>query len=351
MAIPSFGDDVMRYRPRLFPLALTALVLLSGAAAANDSTGFQGTGGIELSVSEDIRMLSEDLRIGLDAIQVSYVFRNVTDHPVDTLVVFPLPDLDLSRGLTAPNWGFPADGSDFLGFTLWVDGRPVVAHLERRAFFQGREVTRELAEAGALDLAPWRPGGYDEQVKAIPAAALERLRRDGLIQPGEDENTPQWVLQTRYHWRQIFPPGVDVQVRHAYRPFVGNAIIGKATEVDGRTVVGRRIGDETGGETDRYCLDARTRRALAAVESRTPADTMAYSAAEIEYILTTARNWRGPIGRFRLTLDKGEPDNILSLCWSGLKKVGPTTFESVIEDFVPDRDIRLLIFVRARNTP
>ncbi|WP_109117639.1 DUF4424 family protein [Azospirillum sp. TSO22-1] len=338
-------------RGLLSPLALMAALLLSGPAAANDSTGFQGTGGIELSASQDIRMLSEDLRIGLDEIRVSYVFRNVADHPVDTLVVFPLPDLDLSRGLTAPNWAFPTESPDFLGFQLWVDGRPLVPQLERRAFFQGREVTRDLEAAGALDLAPWKPGGYDGQVKAIPPAALERLRRAGLIRSGEDENTPQWVLRTRYHWRQIFPPGVNVQVRHAYRPFVGNALIGKAAEVDGRTVVGRLVGDGTSADADRYCLDAGTRRALTAAENRTPAGAMAFTAAEIEYILTTARNWRGPISRFRLTLDKGEPDNILSLCWTGLKKVGPATFESVVDDFVPDRDIRLLIFVRAKSRP
>ncbi|MBP2312577.1 DUF4424 family protein [Azospirillum soli] len=341
----------MRNRCFLFPLALTTALLLSGPAVANDSTGFQGTGGIELSASEDIQMMSEDLRIGLDEIRVSYVFRNVGDRPIDTLVVFPLPDLDLSQGLTAPNWGFPAEGPDFLGFRLWVDDRPLAPQLERRAFHQGQDVTREIEAAGALNLVPWKPGGYDEQVKAIPAAALERLRRAGLIQSGEDENTPQWVLRTRYYWRQTFPPGMDVRVRHAYRPFVGNALIGKATDIDGRTAVGRLVGDETGKGTDRYCLDDGTKRALAAVERRNPNDMMPFSAAEIEYIVTTARNWRGPIGRFRLTLDKGAPENILSLCWNGLKKVGPTTFESVIDDFVPDHDIRLLIFVRTKNQP
>lgn len=336
---------------RTWRALLAAALLLAGPAKANDSTGFQGTGGIELSASPDIRMLSEDLRIGLDEIQVSYVFRNVGDRPVDTLVVFPLPDLDLSQGPTASNWDFPEKGADFLGFRLWVDGRPLTPELERRAFFQNKEVTRELEAVGALALVPWGAESYDEQVKAIPADALERLRRAGLIQAGEDENTPQWVLRTRYHWRQTFPPGVDVRVRHAYRPFVGNALIGKATEVDGRRVVGRRIGEDPANEPDRYCLDDTTRRALAAVEKRDSKNAMPFAAAEIEYILTTARNWRGPIGRFHLTLDKGAPENILSLCWTGLKKTGPTTFESVIDDFVPEHDLRLLVFVRTKTPP
>lgn len=333
-----------------FPLILAAAFLLfPGAAAANDSTGFQGTTGIELSSTDDIQMVEEDLRIGLDEIRVSYVFRNVGNHPVETMVVFPLPDLDLSRGSTEPNWAFPSRNQDFLNFKLWVNDRPLTPTLERRAFHQGKEVTRELEAAGALDMGPWKAGDYDEQAKALSASALERLRRVGLIQEGEDQNTPQWLLRTRYFWKQIFPAGEDVRVRHVYKPFVGSALLGKVTEVNGRTVVGRFVGEEENPGGDRYCLDDGTRRALAAVQSRSPKEAMPFSAAEIEYILTTARNWRGPIGRFHLTLDKGVPENILSLCWNGLKKTGPTTFESTIADFVPDRDIRLLVFVRSKG--
>ncbi|WP_448189165.1 DUF4424 family protein [Azospirillum sp. sgz301742] len=335
-----------------FPFVLAAAFLLhSGVAAANDSTGFQGTTGIELSSTNDIRMVAEDLRIGLDEISVSYVFRNVSDHPVETMVVFPLPDLDLSLGSTAPNWGFPSEGHDFLNFRLWINDRPLTPTLERRAFHQGKEVTRELEAAGALDLVPWARGGYDEQAKALSASALAGLRRAGLIQEGEDENTPQWQVRNRYFWRQTFPAGEDVRVRHVYKPFVGHALLGKVTEVDGRTVVGRFVGDKENPGGDRYCLDDGTRRALAAVQNRSSKDAMPFSAAEIEYIVTTARNWRGPIGRFHLTLDKGAPENMLSVCWNGLKKTGPTTFEATVADFVPDRDIRLLVFVREKSPP
>jgi hypothetical protein len=67
---------------------------------------------------------------------------------------------------------------------------------------------------------------------------------------------------------------------------------------------------------------------------------------EIAYVLTTGANWHGPIGRFRMTLDKGRPENILSLCWSGLRRTGPTRFEFEARDWTPDRDVRLLILAR-----
>lgn len=335
----------MLRRLSVLVLYLLLAVLLPAAARANDSTGFQTTTGIELATTDAIRMVSEDLRIGLAAVRVDYVFRNVTADPVETLVAFPLPDLDLSQGYTAPNWNFPVRGDDFLGFRLWIDGAETRPALERRAFLGDREVTEEVATAGALGFVPWAGADYDALAAALDPQAAARLRAAGLLAAGETDDTPQWTLRTKYWWRQTFPPGRDVAVRHEYRPFVGQAIIGRASETDARGPVGRLIGDDPAG-ADRYCLDAGTRRALAAAEAREPGHPMPFIAAELAYILTTARNWRGPIGRFRLTLDKGDPANILSLCWDGLRKTGPTTFESVKQDFVPDRDIRLLLFVK-----
>ncbi|PWC88893.1 hypothetical protein TSH100_06730 [Azospirillum sp. TSH100] len=334
-------------------LAILFLPMMGEDASANDSTGFQGTGGIELTRTDVIEMRSEDLSIGMDEIRVSYVFRNVSDHPVETLVAFPLPDLDLSPGLTASAWTFPKPADDFLDFRLWIDDRPVRPSLERRAIFQGRDVTATVEAAGALGMTPWAPGAYDGYARTLDPAALARLRDAGLIRNGDDDNNPQWTLRTRYFWTQTFPPGRDVRVRHVYRTFLGHSLLGDVNEIDGRGVVGRLVGEVTGTVNatgdDRYCLDAATRRTVATVQAKYPPPAMPYGAAEIEYILTTARNWRGPIGRFHLTIDKGAPENIVSLCWNGLIKTGPTTFESTITDFVPDRDIRLLLFVRGKT--
>jgi hypothetical protein len=307
---------------------------------ANDSTGFQSTTGIQLSSTADIRMQSEDLYISPTQIRIDYDFHSVADHPVTTLVVFPLPDLDLSQGLTAPNWAFPADRSNFLDFQVSVDGSPITARLERRAFFKGKDVTREVSAEGALEMAPWLPGAYERQASALPAAALAQLRRDGLIAAGEDPDTPQWHLRTRYFWTQTFPPGADVRMHQTYRPFVGTALIGHVADVSGRKVVGRLVGRDA-PTADRYCVDPATRRVLAAAQKR---QALAGQVAELEYILTTATNWLGPIGRFHLTIDKGKPANIVSLCWPGLRKTGPTTFEWTGTNFVPRRDIALLIF-------
>jgi hypothetical protein len=65
-------------------------------------------------------------------------------------------------------------------------------------------------------------------------------------------------------------------------------------------------------------------------------------------VLVTGNNWKGPIGHFRLTLDKLKPGNGLSLCWEGqLAKTGPATFESRRDNFAPGSDIKLLVLQKA----
>ena len=64
----------------------------------------------------------------------------------------------------------------------------------------------------------------------------------------------------------------------------------------------------------------------------------------IEYVLTTGGNWAlGTIGDFKLTIDKGEPDNLVSFCGENVRKTGPTTFEMTAKDYYPERDIEILI--------
>jgi hypothetical protein len=73
------------------------------------------------------------------------------------------------------------------------------------------------------------------------------------------------------------------------------------------------------------------------------------TAYALSYVLRTANSWAGPIGKFRLTLDKGDTGNVISLCASGVKKTGPTTFVVEKTDYTPDRDLEILIVVPQQN--
>ena len=63
----------------------------------------------------------------------------------------------------------------------------------------------------------------------------------------------------------------------------------------------------------------------------------------IGYILSSGANWKGPIKDFRLVVDKGSIDNLVSFCMNGVKKIGPTQFEVRKTNFEPTRDLNILI--------
>jgi hypothetical protein len=136
-----------------------------------------------------------------------------------------------------------------------------------------------------------------------------------------------------YYWTQKFPAGKTVVVEHTYKPALWQSFAPEPTTDD----------------TAKYCIDAGTTKAIAAL-ARTD-QVKVYFANGLNYILKTARNWSGPIGDFHLTIDKGDARNVLSACVDGLKKSGATKFELRKKDFVPERDLSLLIATSRDRTP
>jgi hypothetical protein len=68
-----------------------------------------------------------------------------------------------------------------------------------------------------------------------------------------------------------------------------------------------------------------------------------YSEQRIDYILKTGANWSGPIKDFRLVVDKGDPESLVTFCGDGVKKLSPTQYEMRKSDFAPDGDLAVLI--------
>jgi hypothetical protein len=83
-------------------------------------------------------------------------------------------------------------------------------------------------------------------------------------------------------------------------------------------------------------------KTAAKLEAKQKAGGPYYTEQWLSYILTTGANWSGPIGKFKLTIDKSKPQDFVSFCGKGMKKVGPTTFEISATDFTPDKDLHVL---------
>jgi hypothetical protein len=329
---------------RFGPLALLAgwaffcVATAVSPAAANDSSAVLGAGGLVLTENDAVALDREDLTISASEIRVRYAFRNVTGKDVATTVAFPLPDIDLGQLAETPIERASADPVNFVDFTVTVDGKPVTPTLQRRAWFKGQDITDELL-AKNLKLSFFEPGFYDA-LWALPKPERQALHARELVFFEEDYHNlyAQWLLRTAFHWRQVFPAGKTVIVEHSYKPVVGQFFVSKWS-LPG-------AGESNGEELAAYCLDDGTisaiRRRIRARSTTTEEEGLLIARA-VDYILTTANNWRGPIGKFRLTLDKEDTKRLLSVCLDGLKKTAPTTFVAEFDNYVPKSDLHVLI--------
>ena len=321
-------------------LTLAGLCLAVTGALADDSSAMLGAGGIVLTRNDDIRMASEDLYLSPSAVRVHYTFANDSKKNIDTIVAFPLPDID-NYEYAESAVGTTLDTTpNFVGFQLSIDGKKIVPTAEERAVYKGKDVTA-LVRAAGVPLNIVIGGGYDKLQKITPAARAVLLKA-GLIlaDPGETVYA-KWTTQTKFWWRMTFPAGRTVSVDHTYQPVTGQTSFTTFAFSDAK---------ERGGYEKDYCLDASTKASIRAgfPALRTPDGGEGYfNQSTTEFVIVTANNWKGPIGRFHLTIDKAKPGNILSMCWAGdLRKTGATTFESTLTNFAPKRDIRFLVLER-----
>ena len=315
-------------------LVAATAALLAMPALANDSTAETAAGGLVLTRSAAIDMVSEDLFVSADKVRVAYVFRNRAPHDLKVTVAFPMPDREL----------LPAYYQDVAlpsGFRTLVDGRPVTMRVERKAVAKGRDVTAMLS---ALKV-PLDGDGSAAALDALPRAEQDRLLAMKVAEPDESDDghgmkrhlAPAWTLRETWYWEQTFPAGRDLHVEHSYAPGTGASV--------GTLLASRQARAEADGRrmiVD-YCID---QDFLASIDRRAAATGREFAILpekRIHYVLTTGANWRSPIGRFRLVVDKGSPQNLLSFCGEGVRRVSPTQFEMVKTNWRPTRDLRVLI--------
>lgn len=307
-------------------LAGALLTVPPTPATANDTTAHLAAGGLVLVRNDAVEMESEDLHISRSRVQVHYVFRNTSGKDVTLRVAFPMPPIG-GPGFFMQDVSIPVDApANFLGFATKVDGKPVRSEIEQRAFVGDTERTAWLT-ANRVPLAPHR-----EEARAaldnLPAARRAEAVRLGLI---DEDGEPAWALRVTYHWQQHFPAGVPVVVEHGYTPSVG-------------ATVGTMLG-EAGGDPEtaaRYCVDPPLRNTLRAA-SRAGRH---YYEQWVDYVLVTGGNWKKPIGRFRLVVDKEAPADLVSFCGEGVRKIGPTQFEMTKINWRPDKDLSILFLSR-----
>ena len=317
---------------------LVAALALGQASLANDSSAEKAAGGLVLRQNRDIDMVSEDLFISPALVRVRYVFRNRAAQPRRITVAFPMPDRDLSYEMES-EVAYPGE------FHTMVEGRPIRMSVERRALLNGIDRTAELVRL-RVPIAPvagQRASRLAETIGRMPRATQQRLASLGLIDAGSladasHQILPMWTFRETWHWDQVFPAGRDLRVEHRYAPGVGGTAGVPLASRDWRN-------GENGREYQReYCTDAAFLAGIDRLQQRAERTQDNYpQERRLRYILRTGGNWRSPIGDFRMVVDKGSPNAIVSFCADGVRRISPTQFEVRHRNWRPTRDLAVLI--------
>jgi hypothetical protein len=359
-------------------LVLATIVGLAAAARANDSGSELAAGGLVLVKTDSISMQREDLTLSPAEVRVRYEMRNDTAAPVTLRVAFPMPEvpketpggLGTSGGAHNIDMKVPTD-PNFIGFRVWADGQEIMPETEIRATLpDGRDITDALWRIGGQPLI-LQPRYFDLPAEAsertgpnggwdLDAATRRKLQDLGALRQDTESYDLLWTTRITFHWMQTFRPGVSV-VEHSYRPILGSQLFaseraGHLGQPDVAGGVWRGSADEDVAHA--FCVDAGTDRAMRAVyhrliSARHDAGNAYVTAYTLGYILRTARNWRGPIGTFHLTLQGGRfamegadavEARVMSLCTDlPLRQTAPMRFEATTRNYVPTDDLRVLI--------
>jgi hypothetical protein len=324
-------------------IVLLAAIIAASPALANDSTAELTTGGLIFVRSSDIEMRSEDLHISTKEIRVRYSFFNKATRDVTVLVAFPLPDVKVDG--PDDNISVPTDDPvNLLAFNTTVNGKPTETKVEQRALAVGLDRTQLLRSLG-IPLAP-HLARTNDALDRLPPDKWEEFLRTGLAEIEEYDAgagmqkhlAARWTLQTTYYWEQTFPAMAETLIEHQYTPSVGASV---QTALGAPNVASEPWYNEY---KDKYCFTAdflaEIERARNASGSKFGAP---YSEERVDYTLKTGANWSGPIKDFRLVVDKGEADSLLSFCGEDVRKIGDSQFEMRKVDYVPDGNLAVLI--------
>jgi hypothetical protein len=275
---------------------------------------------------------------------VRYRFTNLTASPVNLTVAFPLPDIDLSEGESI---AFPSsDPVNFVDFETRIDGQSIKFGIEQHAIVGDKDVTARLRE---LKIAPLPVGDRQFRSQDLPEATRTKMAGEGLLMPaGSNERgrplyEPGWIVKTSAVREQTFPAGKPVSVEHTYRPSVGGS-------ADTILRKGLRQAKAMAPELERYrreyCVTDEFLRKLDRIAGAAQANSAMVQERRVSYVLKTGANWAGPIKEFRLSIDPGGKDRLVSFCAGKLKPSAKEALDFQAADFVPDRDIKLLVVGR-----
>ena len=186
---------------------------------------------------------------------------------------------------------------------------------------------RRLVEIFGKNLTAYKSPGYDEA----------NVRKE-FLDPFFRELG--WDIENK---AGLIPSHREVIVEHQYRPSVGIS-----SDIILRRILrsNKALSSEVEGYRKDYCISDAFLAQLDARAGNGEINEPMIGEQRINYVLKSGADWAGPIGSFKLTIDPGASDRLVSFCPGQLKPTAPNALEFTAEDFTPEGNLKILIIGR-----
>lgn len=353
------------------------LSALTPGSWANDSAVSFLNSGVQYVHNPDIEMQQEDLTITQDQITVKYSFFNTNSKDITLNMGFPLPaspnfENNQQRSWNdAPFWdpifqtydyadifeGYKSDDSDiqifgkrtslpFFDFHCEEDGEGKyvkwkIVTLDR----QGKDLTSLLQRNKIPPSANYLNGVMNRGGMDCRPALKEKLSALGLIKKGRVDFQTQLV----FYWTTVFSTKKNKKILHHYKPQEGSFIFGIAK---GGTKISPVTSFQQNDKYEKLFIDLfekeKIQRPLlkqwieegCRASSKSSEHWSHLDIRQIRYILTTGKNWKGPIGRFNLKIPIPSQTEVFVHGIKGLEKKDGA-WQVTIDQFTPTQELTI----------
>lgn len=359
----------------------TIIIFVASVASSNDSSSELAVGGLILKQNDHIEILSEDLLISPNKIRVEYTYFNHHDEDLELLVSFPIPDFTRFDDMSAVFGDVSINASAFqwsLNFETLIDGKEInwfpyfnqksssSANAEcKRLWMKRNQIYSDAGYCFASDLGQFnfnntKCKAIDARLTGIEKDIVKDIRRKenelncsvdtkiGRINPYQNQTDRYGTDLTYLHINRLqkFPSKKILKVVHEYKPVTGGGIPQHSiAEIYNEASQFIYLPDN---DRDFECLyfDNVDRSLVKnwmerAEETKTDTDDQ-MGWVSIGYILSTAKNWKGTIGNFRLEVTDTRPF-LIQTCFEGLRRVSENSFVFHANDFRPSEDLRIIL--------
>lgn len=316
-------------RFRLYATCFATTLAATPALAQDEGRGdgYAATGPIfDLPASMTVERL--EVHLSIYSVRLAYVFKSPEHQTVHFSFALPEMPVDANPDIAALDENSEAAGlaadiapANYLYLSVNVNGQKPVLGGHGRALLGGKDVTRQLLDAGVPLLS-----GPDEKPmwRHLPPQVQTKLEGRGLI----SGDTAQWTYQADFEWDQSFEPG-ETRVEVSYAPL---ADYWSDINLDSFPEIA-----SDGSATRAYCIDDAVRRKFLSGEHY-------YELYTVTHLAALAGGWRGPVGHYRLMVDKGATANFVAFCPQAAKKISPTTFEWAATNYTQGSKIGVMFF-------